>query len=87
MKRGIGLALLKRAVDAARDGGHALVILVGDAPFYGRVGFRAVPNGKLLMPGPVDPARLLALELVPGALEDAKGAVLPDKTAGIRKAG
>jgi predicted N-acetyltransferase YhbS len=86
MKRGIGMALLTRAVDAARDHGHALVILVGDVPFYGRIGFRAVPHAKLLMPGPVDPARLLALELISGALEDAKGAVLPDKAAGLADA-
>ena len=44
-----------------------------------RFGFRRVPPGRLAMPGPVDPARFLALELEDGALADANGAVLPLK--------
>ena len=40
---------------------------------------RRVPPGRLAMPGPVDPARFLALELEDGALADANGAVLPLK--------
>lgn len=79
MKRGIGMTLVSRAVDAARAAGHRLVVLVGDAPFYGRAGFRVVPRGKLLMPGPVDPARLLALEIEEGVLEHASGPVLADR--------
>jgi predicted N-acetyltransferase YhbS len=72
---GCGFALLNAAIDAARARGHAFIVLVGDEPYYGRLGFRRVPDGRIVWPGPVDPARVLALELVPGALEAARGAI------------
>jgi predicted N-acetyltransferase YhbS len=77
MGRGIGMALVNRSVEAARAQGRRLVLLVGDEPFYGRVGFRRVPPGRLVMPGPVDPARVLILELQPGAFEGVSGSVAP----------
>jgi predicted N-acetyltransferase YhbS len=75
--RGIGAALIERALDAAREAGHALVLLVGDEPYYARFGFTRVPRGQLVMPGPVDPDRLLAAELVEGSLANARGMILP----------
>ena len=65
----------KRALAAARAAGHGLVLLVGDEPYYRRFGFAVVPRGRLAMPGPVDPARFLALELVEGTLAQARGPV------------
>lgn len=76
--RGIGLALMRTTLAEAAKQGHALVILVGDAPYYARVGFMKVPEGQLLLPGPVDPNRLLFLELRAGALSAAHGMVLPE---------
>jgi predicted N-acetyltransferase YhbS len=76
--RGIGMALMRRALGDAKERGHKLVILVGDEPYYARVGFKRVPRGRVKMPGPVDPARLLVLELADGAFEGVKGAVRPD---------
>lgn len=73
--RGLGEALVMKSLNAAREGGHTLVLLVGDAPYYERVGFRAVPHGHLSMPGPVDPERLLCCELQDGALAGAKGKI------------
>jgi predicted N-acetyltransferase YhbS len=64
---GYGRALVAHALEAARAQGHRLVVLVGDAPYYGPLGFAAIPAGSVTMPGPVDPARLLAAELTPGA--------------------
>jgi len=75
--KGIGRALMAKGIAAAARQGHKLVILVGDEPYYGRVGFRPVPEGRLILPGPVDPKRLLYLELEAGALCDARGLVLP----------
>ncbi|HEY8566241.1 MAG TPA: N-acetyltransferase [Beijerinckiaceae bacterium] len=75
--RGIGGALMRRSLDTAKAGGHALVLLVGDAPYYARFGFRPVPERQLVLPGPVDPRRFLACELNEGALAGANGAVLP----------
>jgi predicted N-acetyltransferase YhbS len=75
--RGIGGALMSRSVSAARERGQALVLLIGDEPYYVRFGFKRIPQGQLAMPGPVDPDRFLALELVEGALPKARGKVLP----------
>jgi predicted N-acetyltransferase YhbS len=76
--RGIGLALIERALVEARNQGHRLVVLVGDEPYYGKAGFRPVPKGQITMPGPVDPARLLVAELVPGSLEGVRGTIQAD---------
>ena len=67
------MALMQRALADARERGHRLVILVGDEPYYARVGFKRVPRGRVKMPGPVDPARLLVAELVDGAFEGVRG--------------
>ncbi|MCW6508130.1 GNAT family N-acetyltransferase [Lichenifustis flavocetrariae] len=74
--RGIGAALVKRSLDAAIGAGHRLVILVGDEAYYGRFGFVRVPAGRLAMPGPVDPARVLFRELQSGAFAEAKGTIV-----------
>ena len=73
--RGIGTALMRRAIARARLAGHRAVILVGDAPYYGRFGFSAAPTAELWMPGRFDRDRLLALELRPGALAGARGMI------------
>jgi predicted N-acetyltransferase YhbS len=73
--RGIGAALMQHAIAAARKLGHRAVLLVGDAPYYGRFGFSADATGALWMPGPYEQARLLALELVPGALDGVRGLI------------
>lgn len=73
--RGIGAALVRRSLEAAATAGHGLVILVGDEPYYRRFGFARVPPGQLAMPGPVDPARLLFHEIVPGTLAGAHGPI------------
>jgi predicted N-acetyltransferase YhbS len=76
--RGIGRALIEASLKAAREGGVRLVLLVGDEPYYGRMGFKKVPNKRIEMPGPVDRERVLVAELVPGAFEGVAGAVRPD---------
>src|ERR1700741_4497991 len=38
-ERGIGLRLIERALEGAKSKGHRLVVLVGDEPYYGKVGF------------------------------------------------
>jgi len=76
--RGVGHALLRRALDDARARGHRLVLLIGDEEYYGRVGFKRVPKGRATMPGPVDYNRLLIAELVDGAFEGVSGAIRPD---------
>src|SRR5215468_5922123 len=77
-KRGVGRALLDRALDGARKAGHRLVLLVGDETYYSRVGFKVVPKGRATMPGPVDYSRLLVAELVEGAFDGVSGTIRPD---------
>ncbi|WKW49356.1 GNAT family N-acetyltransferase [Rhodomicrobium lacus] len=72
---GLGLRLMLYGLKQAKDLGYRLVILVGDLPYYVRAGFRPIPLGRMELPGPVDPARLLYAELVPGALEEYSGLI------------
>jgi predicted N-acetyltransferase YhbS len=73
--RGVGAALMRHALDAAKDAGHGAVLLVGDAPYYDRFGFSARKTGSLWLPGPFERDRLLACELEPGALDGARGLI------------
>jgi predicted N-acetyltransferase YhbS len=76
--RGIGRKLLDRSISGAKDGGHRLILLVGDFAYYNRVGFNKVEKGRANMPGPVDYSRLLVAELADGAFEGVSGAIRPD---------
>ena len=76
--RGIAKALVARALAEAGKQGHKLVVLVGDEPYYGPLGFRRIPKGRARMPGPVDPGRLLVAELAEGAFEGVSGDIRPD---------
>jgi len=79
-RQGLGAALIGQGLMAAARQGHALVFLVGDAPYYARFGFAPVqPFGRLLLPGPFDPTRLLYRELKEGAMTDkVRGLLLPE---------
>lgn len=72
-KLGIGLELMRQGLARAAGQGHGLVLLVGDEPYYARLGFRRLPPGLITLPGPVDPARFLYLELRPQALLGVSG--------------
>jgi predicted N-acetyltransferase YhbS len=76
--RGIGARLIERALSAAKSAGHHLVVLVGDEPYYTRAGFKRIPKGRVTMPGPVDPARLLIAELSDAAFNGVAGEIKPE---------
>ena len=65
-----------RSLEAARQAGARLSILVGDEPYYARMGFKSAPPGRVKMPGPVDPARVLYCEIAAGAFEGVSGQVV-----------
>ena len=73
--RGIGIALMKRGIEEARGQGHASIILVGDEPYYVRVGFARIAPGKVRFPGPVDPERVLGQSLKPNVMLTLAGEV------------
>src|SRR5580704_804870 len=76
-KLGVGAALIHHALAAAKGRGHGAVVLLGDAPYYGRFGFSALKTGELSLPGPFERDRLLGLELREGALDGAWGMIAP----------
>ena len=71
---GLGAALTERACEAAAVAGHRVIVLVGDMPFFGPLGFSVAPG--VAMPGPVDPRRVLARALQPGAADSLHGVVV-----------
>lgn len=80
--RGIGLALMRETLNRAKAMGHELVLLVGDEPYYQKVGFKRVPPGNLIMPGPVELNRVLICELNDGAAKDVFGQVQRQRKQG-----
>jgi predicted N-acetyltransferase YhbS len=92
--RGIGGALVRHALHVARRLGHGAVILVGDPLYYSRFGFTGEKTAAVRLPGPFERHRLLAIELVPSALDGAHGIVSatsrlaqkPDRAASAARA-
>jgi predicted N-acetyltransferase YhbS len=89
-KLGIGAALMRDAIEAARKLGHSAIVLLGDAPYYARFGFAAAKAAELHLPGSFERERLLGLELTDGALDGAWGMIMPTGKAatarGVRPA-
>lgn len=73
--RGIGAALMNQAIATARASDFESILLVGDLAYYSRFGFSQGLTRKLHLPGPVDRARFLGLELVEQALDGAEGLI------------
>lgn len=72
---GIGRALVRHALDAARRQGRRICVVVGEPEYYSLYGFvPATPMG-LVLPGPVEPRRFQVLELATGALDGVRGLI------------
>jgi len=78
--QGYGLRLMLDGLRRAAEVGYKLVILVGDLPYYARAGFAVLPPRRIILPGPVDPARLLYAELTPQAISLYSGSVKGQQT-------
>lgn len=72
---GLGAALIERCCQDAQAAGHDLMLLVGDAAYFDKLGFKPVKRGDVRLPGPVDYRRVLVRELRPGAAEGLTGLV------------
>jgi predicted N-acetyltransferase YhbS len=77
---GLGGLLIHESLAEARRLGWKRVLLVGDAPYYGRFGFEKLEGVE--MPPPTNPDRVLGLELVPGAWDGVRGVVEKATDAG-----
>ena len=73
--RGIGIALMQAGIAAAQSGAWRAILLVGDEPYYAKVGFSRLPPGRVKFPGPVDQNRILGLSLKAGELLNLAGEV------------
>ncbi len=67
---------MRAAILEAKKRGHGAILLVGDAPYYERFGFFAEKTRHLVMPGPFQRNRFLALELKDGWLDGAAGMIV-----------
>lgn len=77
---GLGGLLIHESLAEALRLGWQRVMLVGDAPYYGRFGFERLPGVE--MPPPTNPDRVLGLALVPGAWDGVTGPVTRFDEAG-----
>ncbi len=79
-KQGIGRALMRAGMEAAQqacdEGGHDVVMLVGDLDYYAPFGFARIPAGSIRLLRPADPMRILGCALKQGALADLSGDVV-----------
>jgi len=58
--QGAGKLLVREVCRMALERGEgSFVLLVGDEPYYGPLGFAKTTHGAIQFPGPVDPARVL----------------------------
>ena len=73
--RGIGIALMQAGIAAAHQGPWPFILLVGDEPYYVKVGFARLPPGRVRFPGPVDQDRILGLSLKAGGLLNLSGQI------------
>ncbi len=73
--RGIGIALMQAGIEAARLGPWRGILLVGDEPYYAKVGFSRLPPGRVRFPGPVDQDRILGLSLKGGEMLSLTGQI------------
>ena len=71
---GLGALLIGDSLERARREGWLRVLLVGDAPYYGRFGFRRL--SRVEMPPPANPDRVLGVALKPGAWDGVDGEVM-----------
>ncbi len=73
--RGIGIGLMQAGIAKAHDGPWSAILLVGDEPYYAKVGFARLPPGRVKFPGPVDQDRILGLSLKAGGLLNLSGQI------------
>lgn len=72
---GLGALLMGEVLSRAAAHGWARVLLIGDAPYYGRFGFHRVTG--IHFPPPTNPERILGRALIPGGLDGLSGDVTP----------
>ncbi len=83
--QGAGRTLVRMTCAEARRQGHRVVMLVGDLPYYGPLGFTFLGRDVITLPAWVDPDRVLVCGLADGALDGLAGAAESVLAAASRK--
>ena len=77
--KGIGSQLIKHAHSEALNLGYQSVIVVGDANYYTRFGYRSILEFNVDLPFDISKEHCLILELIPGTLDKISGIAKYDK--------
>lgn len=70
---GLGGALIRDSLASASETGWDRVMLVGDASYYAKFGFKRLTG--VIMPPPTNPDRVLGLDILQGAWQGVAGNV------------
>jgi predicted N-acetyltransferase YhbS len=73
--KGIGIGLMQAGIERAKQGPWRGILLVGDEPYYAKVGFSRLPPNRVRFPGPVDQGRILGLSLKGGEMLSLTGQI------------
>jgi len=74
-KSGIGGKLIRAGLSAAKELGHQSVIVMGHKDYYPKFGFLPAEKWEISTHYEVPSEYFMAIELIPGALSNAKGVV------------
>jgi predicted N-acetyltransferase YhbS len=74
---GLGHQLVSEALNACAAAGGRVVVLMGEPRFFSPLGFTQIPQGRVIMPTPVEARRLQWIGLAAGALDQIAGAIGP----------
>lgn len=83
---GVGSALVRHSIDAARALGHTAVLIYGDPAFYSRLGFVSAEAFGIGTQDDQYADALQALELTQGALSGKQGRFLEDRAYEVDEA-
>lgn len=72
-RQGIGSSLVRHGLGVCQALGYEAVVVLGHPSYYPRFGFRRASDFGIQFEMPVPDEAFLALELEPGALDDASG--------------
>ncbi len=74
--QGVGTALVEQGIQACYKLGHRIIIVLGHAEYYPRLGFQKASKFAIACPFTVPDETFMVLGLGTGALKDVKGTVV-----------
>ena len=78
--KGVGRALIKTGLEAAKSQGYPAALIVGDPGYYAPFDFTVDVVENIDLPGPVAPLVFMGVEFVDGALQTLSGIIAPQST-------